>query len=104
MTTHQLTLEEGLARQSAGVAVVESHAGDWLDAARASARRLAQERGRVTIDDVRAVAGPPPADLHRNAMGAVFAGREWVCVDRVRSCVASNHARKVNVYALRKEN
>lgn len=47
----------------------------WVARARETAVRLARERGRITIDDVRKVA-PPPPDADPRILGLVFIDRQ----------------------------
>lgn len=49
---------------------------DWIDGARAVAKRLLRTRLRITIEDV-TKEYPLPSYLHRNTIGAVFNSREF---------------------------
>jgi hypothetical protein len=77
----------------------KAHAG-WIARARAAARRIAAEKGEVTINDVRAVC-PPPEDADPRIMGAVLSRNEYVrtgfAVSQRRDC----HGRMIGVFRLR---
>ncbi len=73
----------------------------WMKAARGAARKAALEKGRVTIDDVRAVC-PPPPDADPRIMGAVFAGGEFVRMGFEASSRAACHGRPIGVFQLRR--
>ncbi len=73
---------------------------DWIARARAHARRIAGERGRVTINDVRMVC-PPPDDADPRIMGAVFSRAEFTRVGFQVSHRKSCHGRHIGVFALR---
>lgn len=72
----------------------------WLASAREAARRLAGERGCVTIDDVRE-ACPPPEDVDPRVMGAVFRRCEFERVAYRQSRRSRCHFRPVAVFQLR---
>jgi hypothetical protein len=73
---------------------------EWIARARAHARRIAGERGQVTINDVRLVC-PPPDDADPRIMGAVFGRAEFVRVGFAVSYRKSCHGRHIGVFALR---
>ncbi|HEX2761795.1 MAG TPA: hypothetical protein VHM27_14820, partial [Rhizomicrobium sp.] len=56
----------------------------WLANARAAARRIAREKGTVTIDEVRECC-PPPAGVDPRVMGAVMQPREFQMIKFVES-------------------
>jgi hypothetical protein len=72
----------------------------WVQSARAVARRIAAERGQVTIDDVRAVC-PPPDGADPRIMGSVFTAGEFRQVGRVNSSRRQCHGRSIAVFALK---
>jgi hypothetical protein len=73
----------------------------WLDHARAHARRIAAEKGDVTIDDVRHVC-PPPEGCDPRIMGSVFLARDFVRVDFRASERRACHGRPIGVFRLRR--
>jgi hypothetical protein len=76
------------------------HGGEWIAHARAVARRIAVERGQVTIDDVRALC-PPPEGADPRIMGSVFAGGQFAQVGRINSSRRECHGRSIGVFALK---
>jgi len=77
----------------------EARAG-WIARARAAARRIAAEKGQVTINDVRAVC-PPPEGADPRIMGAVLHKNEFVRVDFMVSERGSCHGRTIGVFRLK---
>jgi hypothetical protein len=73
---------------------------EWIARARDHARRIARERGQVTINDVRMVC-PPPEDADPRIMGAVFSRAEFVRVGFQVSYRKPCHGRHIGVFALR---
>lgn len=73
---------------------------DWLQSARAAARRLGASGKAITIDDVREVC-PPPSDVDPRVMGAVFKHSEWTCTGHRRSRRRECHNRPVGVFVLK---
>jgi hypothetical protein len=73
---------------------------DWIFKARDAARRLATERGQITINDVRGVC-PPPEDADPRIMGAVFLKREFERVGFAASSRDACHHRTIGVFKLR---
>lgn len=74
---------------------------NWLEMARAHARRIAHDKGEVTIDDVRAHC-PPPEDCDPRIMGSVFLARDFERVDFRASARAACHGRPIGVFKLRR--
>jgi CRISPR/Cas system CSM-associated protein Csm3 (group 7 of RAMP superfamily) len=72
----------------------------WVESARAIARRIAAERGQVTIDDVRVLC-PPPEGADPRIMGSVFAGGQFAQVGRINSSRRECHGRSIGVFALK---
>jgi hypothetical protein len=79
----------------------EEHRSDWLENARAAARRLARTRREITINDVRAEC-PPPDHIDPRVMGAVFRpAKDWQLVRYERSNRTTCHNRPVGVFRFR---
>jgi hypothetical protein len=74
---------------------------EWIARARAAARRIAREKGQVTINDVRACC-PPPQDADPRIMGAVFSRTEFVRVGFAVSYRKPCHGRHIGVFRLRR--
>lgn len=75
----------------------------WIDRARDVARRLARQRGAITIDDVRDEC-PPPEGIDPRVMGSVFKPKkDWICVDYRKSWRRENHGRPVGIWRLREQ-
>lgn len=72
----------------------------WLASARAAARRIAREKGAVTIDDVRECC-PPPAGVDPRVMGAVMQPREFQMIKFVESRRKACHGRHIGLFKLR---
>jgi len=80
----------------------EGHA-DWIEKARAAARKFATENGVVTSDDIWEIC-PPPMNSDPRVMGAVFKPRgDWERVDYRPSWRKANHGRPVAIWRLRGE-
>lgn len=73
---------------------------EWLARARAVARRIAREKGTVTIDEVREYC-PPPAGVDPRVMGAVMQPREFEMVKLVESRRKACHGRHIGLFRLR---
>jgi len=73
---------------------------DWIGQARDVARRIAGEKGQVTIDDVRALC-PPPDSADPRIMGAVFAGNRFERIGFIASQRDACHGRTIGVFKLR---
>lgn len=94
--------ERGNKHKEAGLDSVEEHNPSFVEIMRKRARELVAETGRVTSDDLRRYArvnGIAPD--HPNAWGAVFGGKEWVQIGRMKSKLTSNHAREIRIWTLR---
>lgn len=78
----------------------ENNRMEWLAGARAAARRIAREKGAVTIDEVRECC-PPPADVDPRVMGAVFLRREFELIRFVESQRKACHGRHIGLFKLR---
>lgn len=74
---------------------------NWLEQARGHARRIARDKGEVTIDDVRDHC-PPPEDCDPRIMGSVFAGPEFERFDFRASARKACHGRPIGVFRLRR--
>ena len=72
----------------------------WLASARAAARRIAREKGTVTIAEVRECC-PPPADVDPRVMGAVMQPREFQLIKFVESRRKACHGRHIGLFKLR---
>lgn len=102
MSSNQMDLwSGGEALKEEGLDSVETKNKKFVDIMRARATELCLEFGRVTSDDLRRYAmelGIRPE--HPNAWGSVFRGKKWTVVGRMKSKLASNHAREIRVWAL----
>jgi hypothetical protein len=78
----------------------ENHRMEWLAKARAVARRIAREKGTVTIDEVREIC-PPPADADPRVMGAVMQSRDFEMIRLVESRRKACHGRYIGLFRLR---
>lgn len=91
---------EAAARRDEALDALERARATWIDEARATAIRLAQARGEVTIDDVRE-ACPPPAGVDPRVMGAVMRPPLFEACGFVLSSRAECHRRPIRVFRLR---
>lgn len=93
----------GKAAKTEGVQRVGEHNENFVDRMRGVAIAIAQDKGTVSADDLRAFAerrGIAPS--HPNAWGAVFNARFFECTGvRIRSKFTSNHAREIKVWRLK---
>jgi hypothetical protein len=78
----------------------EALRAEWLEEARAIARRLGADGSTLTVDDVRRLC-PPPQGIDPRVMGALFTKSEWVCVGYRRSSRGICHNRPVGVFRLK---
>ena len=78
----------------------ETHRTSWLARARSIAYELAQERGQITIDDVRERL-PPPSEVDPRVMGAVFSKKIFECIGYQKSIREECHRRPVRLFRLR---
>ena len=77
----------------------EKRHGFWLAEAREHATRIAREKGRVTIDDVRLVC-PPPKYADPRVMGAVLKQPHFTHIGWRRSTRAKCHGRHIGIFTL----
>lgn len=70
---------------------------EWLDEARAAARRLLMSRYSITIEDVLEVC-PRPTYLHRNTTGSVFNDNDFTPVSYAPSRRTVSHGRTVRTW------
>lgn len=82
-----------------GTAQVTDSNPDWVKDAREAAVRIAARSGQVCSDDIH-TACPPPADLHPNAMGAVFNTKRLHLIGYKKSARKSGHSRRIGIYQL----
>jgi len=72
-TSAQLDIFEAIRQRDEGVAqVIESSPAEYRDKLIAAIEALASKREPFTSDDVRELAGDPPAGTHPNIAGAIF--------------------------------
>lgn len=76
----------------------EQNREDYLTEARSAAESLANERGVITVNDVREVC-PPPKDVDPRVMGAIFRSKAWEKVGYISSTRA--HMRPIAQFRLR---
>lgn len=93
----QLDLDTALKRQELALDSLEECYPNFLDRARAVARKIALRKGWVTADDIRECL-PIPPDISPNVMGAVFKGFEFVCW--VKSAQPQRHGNRIGVWRL----
>ena len=72
---------------------------EFLARAKAVAEHLAYKNGSVTVDEVRAVIGPPPEECDSRIMGSIFR-RGWVKVGYETSRRGVNNGRPIARFAL----
>jgi hypothetical protein len=79
--------------------VFEANRAAWLAEARQWARKIAKQRGEVTIDDVREFY-PPPAGVDPRVMGAIMRAPEFEAVGYRKSTRATCHNRPIAIFRL----
>ena len=95
----QLSLEDGQARKVEGQAVVADHNTEFVALMRAEARRISNERGWVTSDDLRVYASQLGLEpTHPNAWGSVWRGKGWRSIGHRKSAVPQSHARMIRIW------
>ena len=72
---------------------------EFLSECRTVARRVAMERGQVSINDIRERVALP-ANVNPSVFGAVFKSRDFRAVGYTEATHKAAHARAVRVYAL----
>jgi hypothetical protein len=72
VTTEQLSLDQALAARERGQTQVLEHSGDYRERLYTAIEQLAASGRIFNSDDVRELAGDPPAGQHPNITGAVF--------------------------------
>lgn len=92
-----LTFPEPRARRPK---LTSTPAGEWLELARAVAKRLCTERVVATIDDIRQHC-PLPEGLPSNLYGRVFQTDSFDAIGRLASPRGKSRGRLVIVYTLR---
>jgi len=99
MVQEEFDLSVALQRQEDGIRQVAENNHEFLIAARGTAKLVAQSKGTVTSDDVRA--GCPLVPLHPNAWGAVFKSKEFVFTGQYhQSKLVSRHGAMQRVWKL----
>jgi hypothetical protein len=79
----------------------EATRGDYLESARAAARKLLVSKYWITIDDVRKVC-PPPEGVDPRVMGAVFNKADYESLGWINSTRPECHRRPVQRFRLKK--
>lgn len=100
-------LERGLQNRDGALEALEQRYAGFLMAMREEARKVVQRVGRVTTDDLRALAkikGVEDVDPH--AWGAIFKERAsgelvWRSIGRTPSVLAANNGRLISMWVLR---
>lgn len=77
-----------------------SRGAKWLAGAQETARKHCVKHGTATVDDIWD-ANPPPKNIERRTMGAVFPRSEFECVGYKRSKRAICHHRPIGIFRLR---
>lgn len=94
-------MAEGQKLKDRGLELVEMNNSKFVSAMRSQAAAICKREHCVTSDDLREYAlmvGVKPE--HPNAWGAIFSGKKWECIGRIKSTLSSNHAREIRVWAL----
>lgn len=98
----QLTLTDACTAESLkqhGLAQVAVHADNFLRIMRSTARKISDEGGQVSVDNLRPIAAVQGLVPHSpNAWGAIFIGKHWKVVGYKKSVFATNHARRISVW------
>ena len=94
-----MTHSAGAQAKQLGLDLVELHDGAWLERMRAEAKRISQQVGMVSTDDLRLYCGIHGLTPNSpNSYGAIFRGKGWREVGRKKSTVPSNHYRELRVW------
>ena len=98
----EFSLQRGKAARDEGIALATLPRAEQLRRARLFAQRICEIKGRVTIDDVRAMMEiPAGASNGSNWIGSVFRDKRFVWTgEMVQSTLSSNHARMIKVWTL----
>ena len=98
-TQIEMDLAKGKAGRDAAMSNLEDTRSDWLHAARAIARDIAERKGHVCADDIHR-RFPPPSGVDPRVMGAVFGGKGWVRLGYKQSERPACHARPIPIWGL----
>jgi len=101
-------LERSLENQVRALEALEQRYAGLLLALREEARKVVKRAGRVTTDDLRAIAKIKDlGDVDPHVWGAVFKERDaagepvWRSVGRTKSTLAQNNGRLIQLWVLR---
>ena len=95
-------MSSSISNKQQAFAIFEDTRKEFLENCRWIARRLAQKRGVITIDDVRAET-KLPLGIDGRVYGAVFANKdEWEKVGYTQTSIKTSHGRPVAKFALKK--
>ena len=95
-------LQAGIQARDDGIRRVIFNNPEFIRVARSHARIHCRTHGAVTSDDVRRILGQYGIyPMRENAYGAIFRGKEWICVGMTHSRIKSNHGRMIRQWALR---
>jgi len=71
---------------------------EFLEYARWTARKICQEKGHVTTDDVRELVELPKG-IDSRVFGAIFKGNEWIKTGYTHTKIKSSHGRPIAVFS-----
>lgn len=80
--------------------LLQKERDNWLDEARAAAKRLLKKRAYVTIEDVLKIC-PRPTYIHRNTTGNVFRDDDFTAFGWAPSKRPLMNGRQVRLWRLR---
>ena len=87
-----------------GLDLVEESNPNFIETMRSQARMFSRRNGSVTADELRQwyeenkVAKQLPEPTSFKAMGAVFRGKNWVCVGYKKTAQVAAHRRPIGVW------
>ena len=100
--THQFDLVAACTARDMGITIACLNNADYLSLAKPVAREIYYRQGHVTSDDVRKAMEERGYEPNSGAIfGALFRGKDWVCIGEGQSKIVSNHGRRIYKWVLR---
>ena len=94
-----LNLAQSIEAKEFGLTAVELEHESFVQLMRKVAKAYSRRFGSVCSDDLRFLASKWGIEApHPNAWGAIFHGKGWRLIDRIKSAVVGNHAREIKVW------
>lgn len=93
-------IAEGRRQRDSQLAMFEASQTDFLSRCRAIAVDIANKRGMVSINDIRAKVDVPPG-VHPSVLGSVFRDKRFYVAGYTQATHPAAHARIIRLYGLK---